>query len=58
MAAEMPAEAAHMLADGYRKMRAVEHRQALQNQPGQVAIDQLQEQRQQVQAIWQTFMLP
>ncbi|MDP6969394.1 MAG: bifunctional [glutamate--ammonia ligase]-adenylyl-L-tyrosine phosphorylase/[glutamate--ammonia-ligase] adenylyltransferase [Gammaproteobacteria bacterium] len=54
----MSANVTQILADCYRAMRAVEHRQALQNQAGQVAIDELQEQRQQVQAIWQDLMLP
>ena len=45
------------LRDCYRTIRAVEHRQTLQNQSGKVAIDELQEQRAQVQAIWQEFML-
>ncbi len=53
----MAAEAAAALRDCYRTIRAVEHRQTLQNQSGKVAIDQLQEQRAQVQTIWQQFML-
>ena len=53
----MGANATRILADCYRAIRAVEHRQALQNQAGQVATDELQEQRQQVLAIWQDFML-
>ena len=53
----MSASVTQILADCYRAMRVVEHRQALQNQAGQVATDELQEQRQQVQVIWQDFML-
>ena len=53
----MPKEATQRLADCYRQMRSAEHRQALQNQAGKVAIHKLQEQRHQVQSIWQTFML-
>ena len=53
----MPQAATEALRDCYRTIRAVEHRQALQNQSGKVAIEELQEQRAQVQAIWQEFML-
>ena len=45
------------LRDCYRTIRAVEHRQTLQNKSGQVAVDELLEQRQQVQEIWRQFML-
>lgn len=53
----MPEASTSALRDCYRTIRAVEHRQALQNQSGKVAIDQLQKQRAQVQSIWQQFML-
>jgi glutamate-ammonia-ligase adenylyltransferase len=50
------ASQAHDLREAYRVMRAVEHRLTLQNQAGQVAADELLEQRQKVQAVWQDFM--
>ena len=53
----MDATATQALRDCYRTIRAVEHRQTLQNKSGQVAIAELQEQRHQVQEIWQQFML-
>ena len=53
----MDATATQALRDCYRAIRAVEHRQTLQNKSGQVAVDELLEQRQQVQEIWQQFML-
>ena len=53
----MDATATQALRDCYRAIRAVEHRQTLQNKSGQVAIAELQEQRHQVQEIWRQFML-
>jgi glutamate-ammonia-ligase adenylyltransferase len=53
----MSVEATNILADCYRQMRSMEHRQALQNQAGKVVTHKLQDERQQVQAIWQTLML-
>ena len=50
------ASQAHDLREAYRVMRAVEHRLTLQNQAGQVALNELLEQRQKVQAVWQDFM--
>lgn len=53
----MGVTATQALRDCYRTIRAVEHRQTLQNKSGQVAVDELLKQRQQVQEIWQQFML-
>ena len=53
----MEANSTQALRDCYRTIRAVEHRQTLQNKSGQVAIAELQEQRHQVQEIWRQFML-
>ena len=53
----MDATATQALRDCYRTIRAVEQRQTLQNKSGQVAVDELLKQRQQVQEIWQQFML-
>ena len=52
----MSAASAQILCDCYRDIRAVEHRQTLQNKSGQVTLSELRQQRQQVQALWQEFM--
>jgi glutamate-ammonia-ligase adenylyltransferase len=47
---------ANDLREAYQAMRAVEHRLTLQNQAGEVASDELADQRQKVKAVWATMM--
>ena len=47
---------ANDLREAYQAMRAVEHRLTLQNQAGEVASNELADQRQKVKAVWATMM--
>lgn len=47
---------AHDLREAYQVMRAVEHRLTLQNQAGEVSVDDLGAQRQKVKTIWVDMM--
>jgi glutamate-ammonia-ligase adenylyltransferase len=49
-------ETARTLADAYRAFRAVNHRNALREEPGLMPEDELREEREQVRAIWRTVM--
>lgn len=49
-------EVAELLAENYRALRAVYHRKALSELPGLVGADELQAERQAVQALWQRLM--
>ena len=46
------------LANAYRTFRAAYHRNALQDQPGLVADDQLTDERRRVAEIWRDLMEP
>ncbi len=50
-------EVAERLAENYRALRAVYHRKSLSELPGVVGADELQPEREAVQALWQTLMV-
>ena len=52
----LPQKDCVVLRDTYCEIRFLQHQQVLQNRTGQVGFEQLQEQRQQVQSIWQQVM--
>ena len=54
----LPTEQAVVLADGYRALRSASHRLALQNEPGLIPEQQLQEERRQVREVWQDLFGP
>ena len=49
-------ETARTLADAYRAFRAVNHRNALREEPGLMPEGELTKEREQVRAIWRTVM--
>jgi len=50
-------EAAELLAENYRVLRAAYHRKALSELPGLIADSELQQEREQVRVLWQKLML-
>jgi glutamate-ammonia-ligase adenylyltransferase len=53
----LTAETAGMLADAYRKFRAVNHRNVLRDESGLVAADELPQERTAVRELWQSMMV-
>jgi glutamate-ammonia-ligase adenylyltransferase len=53
----LTAETADMLADAYRKFRAVNHRNVLRDESGLVAADELPQERTAVRELWQSMMV-
>ncbi|MGD8208178.1 MAG: hypothetical protein PVH47_08890, partial [Thiohalocapsa sp.] len=52
----LPGETATDLTEAYKGLRAVYHRNALQDTPGLIPDDQLRPERDRVAAIWQALM--
>ena len=53
----LPGPAARDLTEAYKSLRAAYHRSTLQEQPKTIPVEQLQDERARVRALWQTLML-